>query len=237
MIRAGREAVTSDDVASAHGFVSLRAAKRAGLFDVSTLPPPINRRGGKGRGNKALYDALQVYAHAAGEQVPELPTADHPDDLLDLREAADAWGISPVTWQYYLNTRPHLVPGPVEVGGVLHWRRGDLEAFDRPGRGTGAGRPAGMRDAQPRRRRGQIQAQVLLVLAEGPRNGNQLAEEIAHRSAGPKPTSLHATLAKLREAGLLDSDAQGRTRIYCLTDAGQTRALELRGASAEQRDP
>lgn len=233
MIRAGRKVLTITDVATVHGFVSLRAAKRAGLFDVPTLPAPINRRGGSTRANKPLYDALQVYAHAAGESIPELPETDHPDDLLDLREAAEQWAISATTWQYYLNYRSHLVPEPIEVGGVLHWRRGDLESFERPGRGSGAGRPPGTRDARPRRRRGEVQAQALFVLADGPRNGNQVAEEIAQRTGGVKPTSLHATLEKLRVAGLLESEEDGRALIYRLTSEGLAHAQELQAKTGQ----
>lgn len=223
VIRAGRKALTVDDVASAHGFVSLRAAKRAGLFDNPTLPKPINQRGGEKRGNKLLYDAAQIHAHAAGDPIPDLPADDHPDDLLDLREAAAFWGISHITFQSYLNNKPHLIPEPVQVGGVLHWRRGDLAAFVRPGRGSGGGRAAGTTDSAPRRRRGEVQLHILDVLAEGPRNGYQIAEAIAERTGGPKPTNLHLALRKLQDIGLVDSEKVGRARIYELTEAGRSK--------------
>ncbi|WP_344281411.1 PadR family transcriptional regulator [Actinomadura napierensis] len=235
MIRAGRTAITDDDVASAHGFVSLRAGKRAGLFDNPTLPKPVNNRGGAKRGNKRLYDAAQIHAHAVGEPIPDLPIVDHPDDLLDLHEAAEVWGISPVTFQYYLNKQPHLIPEPIQIGGVLHWRRDDLTDFERPGRGTGGGRAAGTTDTTERRRRGEVQLHVLEVLAEGPRNGYQIAEAIAERSGGPKPTNLHTTLTKMQQAGLLVSEKVGRSRIYQLTEAGrETPPWEVLGGEARR---
>jgi hypothetical protein len=150
VIRAGRKAYTDADVAAAHGHPSVRAAKRAGLFTHPTLPAPINQRGGQERANKPLWDADQINAHAAGDPIPALPDARDPDDLLDAREAAELWGIEHATWEYYRRNKAHLIPASVQVGGVLHWRRGDVADFPRPGKGAGAGRKVGSTDSYPR---------------------------------------------------------------------------------------
>lgn len=237
MIRAGRTALTDVEVALAYGYVSLRAAKRGGLFEQPTLPAPINRRGGEQRRNKPLWDAAQIHARASGEQVPELPTTDHPDDLLDAPEAAAVWGVEPGSWEYYRRTRPHLIPQSVEVGGVRHWRRGDVVAFPRPGQGAGAGRPAGVTDSRPER--GDVAAAVLELLAEEPRSGYQLAKEVTERSGGDwKPTNVHAVLHRFEADGLIKGEKAGRSTLYRLTETGRHTPVwqaQQRGSARLQR--
>ena len=60
-----------------------------------------------------------------------------------------------------------------------------------------------------RARRGDIRAAVLLLLAEEPRNGYQLMQEIEERSGGvwrPSPGSVYPALAQLEDEGLVRSE-------------------------------
>jgi DNA-binding PadR family transcriptional regulator len=88
-----------------------------------------------------------------------------------------------------------------------------------PWRGMGFGGPGGRRS---RARRGDVRAAILLLLAEEPRNGYGLMQEIEHRSDGawrPSPGSVYPALAQLEDEGLIASDDVRRT--YELTDEGR----------------
>ncbi len=88
-----------------------------------------------------------------------------------------------------------------------------------PWRGMGFGGPGGRRS---RARRGDVRAAILLLLAEEPRNGYGLMQEIEHRSEGawrPSPGSVYPALAQLEDEGLIASDDVRRT--YELTDEGR----------------
>jgi DNA-binding PadR family transcriptional regulator len=83
-------------------------------------------------------------------------------------------------------------------------------------------------------RRGDIRAAALLLLAEAPRNGYQIMQEIEERSEGvwrPSPGSVYPTLQQLEDEGLVRSKEDGGQRLLELTDAGRT-ALEGRAADA-----
>ncbi len=75
-----------------------------------------------------------------------------------------------------------------------------------------------------RRRRGDVRAALLLLLAEQPLNGYQLMQAIEERSEGlwrPSPGSVYPTLAQLEDEGLIRSvDADGARRFE-ITDAGR----------------
>jgi DNA-binding PadR family transcriptional regulator len=81
-------------------------------------------------------------------------------------------------------------------------------------------------------RRGDIRTAALLLLAEEPRNGYQIMQEVQERSEGawrPSPGSVYPALAQLEDEGLIRSEeAEGRKR-FALTDAGRE--------YLEQRDP
>jgi DNA-binding PadR family transcriptional regulator len=72
---------------------------------------------------------------------------------------------------------------------------------------------------------------VLALLAEEPRNGYQLIQELSERTNGmwrPSPGSVYPTLQQLEDEGLVetvDGGASGR-RQYQLTEAGRTYAQE-----------
>jgi hypothetical protein len=128
------------------------------------FPAPVN--GPEARGRVAWYalDAvdryLAVLADRARAKKPPAVKAGNPDDLLDPDQAADALHIAPATLRSYVRySRPFwdgekdgrpLLPAPDEVtvdehGERRRWSRRTLTAHQqqRPGPGTGAGRPRG----------------------------------------------------------------------------------------------
>lgn len=78
----------------------------------------------------------------------------------------------------------------------------------------------------PRARRGDVRAAALALLAEEPRNGYQIIQEIGERSDGvwrPSPGSVYPALQQLEDEGLIraQADENGR-RSYQLTDDGRS---------------
>jgi DNA-binding PadR family transcriptional regulator len=90
------------------------------------------------------------------------------------------------------------------------------------GRGRGRGR---------RTARGDIRLAVLALVAEQPRHGYEIIQEIAERSSGawrPSPGSVYPTLSQLEDEGLVSVEkAEGR-RVVSLTEAGTTYVAEHR---------
>jgi len=81
----------------------------------------------------------------------------------------------------------------------------------------------------PRVRRGDVRAAILALLAEEPRNGYQIIQEIAARSGGiwrPSPGSVYPALQQLADEGLVTSAESGGSRVYRLTDAGRAHVAE-----------
>jgi len=91
----------------------------------------------------------------------------------------------------------------------------------------GLGAPGGPFGRGQRARRGDVRAALLTLLAEEPRNGYQLMQEIERRSDGvwrPSPGSVYPALQQLEDEGLVRSDeSEGRKRFH-LTDAGREAA-------------
>src|SRR5688572_25886972 len=108
-------------------------------------------------------------------------------------------------------------------------------AMTRGGRGHGHRRGGGGRDFPgfgpprgPRARRGDVRAAVLVLLAEEPRNGYQLMQEIEERSDGvwrPSPGSVYPALQLLEDEGLVRVEGEGR-KAYTLTDEGSAHVEE-----------
>ena len=89
-----------------------------------------------------------------------------------------------------------------------------------PGRGGpwGGGRRGG------RARRGDVRTAALLLLAEEPRNGYQIMQELEQRSGGawrPSPGSVYPALQQLEDEGLIRSTEDGGRKLYELTDEGR----------------
>jgi DNA-binding PadR family transcriptional regulator len=92
------------------------------------------------------------------------------------------------------------------------------------------GMPGGPGFGRRRRaNRGDIRTAALLLLAEEPRNGYQIMQELEERSDGlwrPSPGSVYPALQQLEDEGLIRSEeAEGR-RLYHLTDAGRAYVAE-----------
>jgi DNA-binding PadR family transcriptional regulator len=97
-----------------------------------------------------------------------------------------------------------------------------------PWRGMGFG-PGG----RSRAKRGDVRAAALLLLAEEPRNGYQLMEEIERRSGGawrPSPGSVYPALAQLEDEDLVRADETAGRRAYRLTAEGEAYVDEHRDA-------
>ncbi len=77
----------------------------------------------------------------------------------------------------------------------------------------------------PRVRRGDVRAAALALLAEEPRNGYQLIQEIAERSGGlwqPSPGSVYPALQQLEDEGLIQAETpEGGRKRYALTAEGR----------------
>jgi len=124
-----------------------------------------------------------------------------------------------------------------------------------PGRGPGGGRGRGGRGRHawgpggpfgpgfpfhpgrgPRARRGDVRAALLALLAEEPRNGYQLMQEIERRSDGmwrPSPGSVYPALQQLEDEALVRADVEDGRRRYALTDAGREHVEAQGEAMAE----
>lgn len=97
---------------------------------------------------------------------------------------------------------------------------GDFSSFgwppQRPGGRFGRGRKA---------RRGDIRTAALLLLAEEPRNGYQIMQEVEQRSEGvwrPSPGSVYPALQQLEDEGLIRSEESEGRKLFHLTDAGRS---------------
>jgi DNA-binding PadR family transcriptional regulator len=112
--------------------------------------------------------------------------------------------------------------GVLFMGGRHHHHRGRHH-----GRGFWPGGPMGFGGPPgrgPRRRRGDVRAALLALLADEPRNGYQLMQEIENRSEGvwrPSPGSVYPALQQLEDEQLIRSEETDGRRLYHLTDAGR----------------
>jgi len=113
-------------------------------------------------------------------------------------------------------------------------RRGHVRGGGFPGRPGFPGGPPGLHDLGPwlgeprmrgpRAKRGDVRAAALALLAEEPRNGYQIIQEIGERSDGvwrPSPGSVYPALQQLEDENLIRAEAgEGGRRAYVLTDEG-----------------
>jgi DNA-binding PadR family transcriptional regulator len=132
----------------------------------------------------------------------------------------------PRSWQALLTS--HHRGGWGGFGG-----RGD---FGFGGPGPGFGGPFGPGPRGPfgrgggrRARRGDVRLAALLLLAEEPRNGYAIMQELEQRSGGlwrPSPGSVYPALAQLEDEGLIRSREGDGGRVFELTDAGRAQVAE-----------
>lgn len=89
--------------------------------------------------------------------------------------------------------------------------------------GPRGGGPFGFRSG-PKVRRGDVRASVLALLAEEPRNGYQIIQEIDERSGGvwrPSAGSVYPSLQQLEDEGLVRAVQTGARRLFELTEQGR----------------
>ena len=96
--------------------------------------------------------------------------------------------------------------------------RGGPGGFGGPFGGGGRGRG-------PRVRRGDVRAAALSLLAEGPRNGYQIIQEISERTDGvwrPSPGSVYPALQQLEDEGLIQPETgESGRKAFALTADGR----------------
>jgi DNA-binding PadR family transcriptional regulator len=121
-------------------------------------------------------------------------------------------------------------PAPGGCGRAGH-QRGSHRAHERHGGfGGGWGGPpfggggGGYRGRGRKARRGDVRTAALLLLAEEPRNGYQLMQELEERSSGawrPSAGSIYPALQLLEDEGLIRSEQVDGRKLLHLTDAGR----------------
>jgi len=78
-------------------------------------------------------------------------------------------------------------------------------------------------------RRGDIRTAALLLLAEEPRNGYQIMQEVSERSGGvwrASPGSVYPALQQLEDEGLIGSQEIEGRKLFVLTDEGRALIAE-----------
>ncbi len=98
--------------------------------------------------------------------------------------------------------------------------------------GPGFGPGRGPRGRGRKARRGDIRTAALLLLAEEPRNGYQIMQEVQERSEGvwsPSPGSVYPALAQLEDEGLIRTEESEGRKLFAITDAGRE-VVEERGS-------
>ncbi|MFG1821215.1 PadR family transcriptional regulator [Microbispora bryophytorum] len=91
---------------------------------------------------------------------------------------------------------------------------------------AGGGFPFGARGlGRPRKaKRGDVRAAILALLAEEPRNGYQIIQEIAERSQGgwkPSPGAVYPALQQLTDEALVRAEETDGRKTFQLTEAGR----------------
>jgi DNA-binding PadR family transcriptional regulator len=92
------------------------------------------------------------------------------------------------------------------------------------GFGRGGGPGGGPRGRGRRARRGDIRTAALLLLAEEPRNGYQIMQEVQERSGGiwsPSPGSVYPALQQLEDEGLIRTQESDGRKLFAITDEGR----------------
>jgi DNA-binding PadR family transcriptional regulator len=88
----------------------------------------------------------------------------------------------------------------------------------------GGGWGRGPRGRGRKARRGDIRTAALLLLAEEPRNGYQIMQEVEERSQGewrPSPGSVYPALQQLEDEALIRSEEADGRKLFVLTDEGR----------------
>ena len=81
----------------------------------------------------------------------------------------------------------------------------------------------------PKAKRGDVRAAILTLLAEEPRNGYQIIQEVEERTEGvwkPSPGAVYPALQQLVDEGLISGSEESGRKIYQLTDEGRAYVAE-----------
>lgn len=81
----------------------------------------------------------------------------------------------------------------------------------------------------PKAKRGDVRAAILTLLAEGPRNGYQIIQEVEQRSDGawkPSPGAVYPALTLLSDEGLIRGEESDGRKTFSLTDEGRAYIAE-----------
>ena len=85
--------------------------------------------------------------------------------------------------------------------------------------------------------RGDVRAAALALLAEEPRNGYQVIQEIAERSGGvwqPSPGSVYPALQQLEDEGLIGAEtADNGRKAFALTDEASPAFIHASGCAVD----
>ncbi|MFI0418362.1 PadR family transcriptional regulator [Spongiactinospora sp. 9N601] len=140
-----------------------------------------------------------------------------------VRAMASAWqhGGPPGPGEGGPHERRHRGPrGPFPWAFGRDFGPGFFGGFPPGGRHFGRGRKA---------KRGDVRAAILALLAEGPRNGYQIIQEIAERSRGgwkPSPGAVYPALQQLADEGLVRAEETDGRKTFRLTEQGTAYVTE-----------
>ena len=111
---------------------------------------------------------------------------------------------------------------PLPPGGPFGFGGPEGELWGGPGFG-----PRGHRRGRSRAGRGDVRAAIIALLAEEPRNGYQVIQEIEQRTDGvwrASSGSVYPALAQLEDEGLIEPVGGGGRKLFALTEAGRQHA-------------
>jgi DNA-binding PadR family transcriptional regulator len=103
-----------------------------------------------------------------------------------------------------------------------HGRRDFMFTF--PMGGPGGFFPGPFFGRGPKVGRGDVRTAILVLLAEEPKHGYQVMQDLTERSGGvwrPSPGSIYPTLQLLEDEGLVSSEELEGRRVFRLTEAGR----------------
>jgi DNA-binding PadR family transcriptional regulator len=129
---------------------------------------------------------------------------------------------------YSTNVKPGGRHGPHAGHRCRSFGGGPRGEFGGPGFG-GFPPGGGPRGRGRKAKRGDIRTASLLLLAEEPRNGYQIMQEVEERSGGvwrPSPGSVYPALAQLEDEGLIRSEEREGRKLFALTEEGRRQLAE-----------
>src|SRR5918992_680463 len=89
----------------------------------------------------------------------------------------------------------------------------------------------------PKAKRGDVRAAILALLAEEPRNGYQIIQEIDERSGGswrPSPGAVYPALQQLADEGMIRGEEGDGKKTFRLTPEGEAYVAEHAGELLRQ---